>query len=91
MQRFQGIRPTGDTCAMKWLGIWHAHRQTTTDAAESFGVLIGTTSVDRQEIWIEAGSRRPWPTIGAPGLPSRLGTRGHQAGMVYSKFTWFGR
>ena len=35
-------------------GIWHEHRQTTTVADESFGVLMGTTSVDRREIWIEA-------------------------------------
>ena len=34
-------------------GVWHAHRQTVSDAAESFGVLMGTTSVDRREIWIE--------------------------------------
>lgn len=34
-------------------GVWHAHQQTVSDATESFGVLIGTTSVDRREIWIE--------------------------------------
>ena len=34
-------------------GVWHAHMQTTSDAAESFGVLMGTTSVDRREIWIK--------------------------------------
>ena len=34
-------------------GIWHGHRQTTAVADESFGVLMGTTSVDRREIWIE--------------------------------------
>ena len=34
-------------------GVWHSHRQTAPDAAESFGVLMGTTSVDRREIWIE--------------------------------------
>ena len=34
--------------------VWHAHRQTEATAAESFGVLMGTTSVDRREIWIEA-------------------------------------
>ena len=34
-------------------GVWYAHMQTTPDAAESFGVLMGTTSVDRREIWIE--------------------------------------
>ena len=35
-------------------GVWHVHRQTAPDATESFGVLIGTTSVDRREIWIES-------------------------------------
>ena len=35
------------------VGVWRAQRQTDPDSAESFGVLIGTTSVDRQEIWIE--------------------------------------
>ena len=35
------------------LGTWHERRQTAADAAESFGVLIGTTSIDRREIWIE--------------------------------------
>ena len=34
--------------------VWHRHRQTKANATESFGVLMGTTSVDRQEIWIEA-------------------------------------
>ena len=34
-------------------GVWDAHRQTAADATESFGVLMGTTSVDRREIWIE--------------------------------------
>lgn len=35
------------------VGIWRAHRQTERDAAESFGVLMGSTSLDRREIWIE--------------------------------------
>lgn len=34
-------------------GIWHVHRQTAPFATESFGVLMGTTSVDQREIWIE--------------------------------------
>ena len=34
-------------------GIWRAHRQTAPDAAESFGVLMGSTSLDHREIWIE--------------------------------------
>ena len=49
-----------------YLGTWHTHpepvpkpspidrnRQLAPDATESFGVLIGTTSVDRRKIWIE--------------------------------------
>ena len=53
MQRFQGYGRrvhVRDQVA----GVWHTHRQTAADAAESFGVLIGTTSVDRREIWIES-------------------------------------
>ena len=34
-------------------GVWRGHRQTVASAAESFGVLIGTTSLDRRESWIE--------------------------------------
>ena len=55
MQRFQGhgrrvhVR---DEVA----GVWYAHRQTAADAAESFGVLMGTTSVDRREIWLESAT-----------------------------------
>ena len=37
-------------------GVWWALRQTGADAAESFGVLTGTTSVDRREIWIESAT-----------------------------------
>ena len=36
------------------VSIWREHRQTTAVADESFGVMMGTTSVDRREIWIEA-------------------------------------
>ena len=38
----------------KVAGVWHAHRQMAADATESFGVLMGTTSVDRRDIWIES-------------------------------------
>ncbi|MCY4439783.1 MAG: Mov34/MPN/PAD-1 family protein [Deltaproteobacteria bacterium] len=41
------------TVCDKVAGIWLEHRQTTAVADESFGVLMGTTSVDRREIWIE--------------------------------------
>ena len=33
---------------------WKAHRRMAATAAESFGVLIGTVSMDRAEVWIEA-------------------------------------
>ncbi len=33
--------------------IWHAHRQHDTHQPESFGVLIGSTSLDRREIYVE--------------------------------------
>ena len=34
--------------------VWDTHRQSDSEALESFGVLIGTTSVDKRETWIEA-------------------------------------
>ena len=34
--------------------VWWGHRQTGPRAAESFGILMGTTSLDRREIWIES-------------------------------------
>ena len=33
---------------------WKAHRQTAAKSPESFGILIGTVSTDRAEVWIEA-------------------------------------
>lgn len=33
--------------------VWYKHRQIMEDSVESFGVLIGTTSVDRRKIWIK--------------------------------------
>ena len=53
MRRFQGhgrLVHVRDEAAC----VWQAHRQTAADAAEAFGVLMGTTSVDRREIWIES-------------------------------------
>lgn len=52
MQRFRGFGRrvyVSDEVA----SVWYTRRQTAPSAAESFGVLIGTTSVDRREIWIE--------------------------------------
>ena len=34
-------------------GVWQAHRQILATASEFFGVLMGTTSVDRREVWID--------------------------------------
>ena len=36
--------------------IWSVHRQVSADAPESFGVLVGTTSINRNEAWIEAAT-----------------------------------
>ena len=52
-QRFQGYERRVHVCG-RVAGVWRAHRQTEADTAESFGVLMGTTSVDRREIWIES-------------------------------------
>lgn len=58
-------------------GVWHAHRQTAPDAAESFGVLIGTTSVDRREIWIEQVTT-PMPRDRRTRFSFALRDPGHQ-------------
>ena len=34
--------------------VWDVNLQTASNVAESFGVLMGTTSLDRREIWIES-------------------------------------
>lgn len=34
--------------------VWDSHRQVGPDSAESFGILVGTTSESRNEMWIEA-------------------------------------
>lgn len=52
MRRFKGYGRRVAVCD-EVTAVWHAHRQTAPDATESFGVLIGTTSIDRREIWIE--------------------------------------
>lgn len=50
---FEGYGRWVTVCA-EVAGVWHGQRQTQATGAESFGVLIGTTSMDRREIWIEA-------------------------------------
>lgn len=57
--------------------IWHAHRQTAATASESFGVLMGTTSVDRREIWIEAVTT-PMPRDSRSRSSFALRDPGHQ-------------
>ena len=57
--------------------IWHTHRQTEPDAAESFGVLMGTTSIDRREIWIEAVTT-PMPRDRCSRFTFALRDPGHQ-------------
>ena len=42
-----------------WIGAevartWNSHRQTHEDATESFGVLVGTTSIDKRQLWLDA-------------------------------------
>ena len=58
-------------------GVWHLHRQTAAAASESFGVLMGTTSVDRREIWIEAVTT-PMPRDRCSRFSFALRDQGHQ-------------
>ena len=69
-------------------GVWDAHRQTAAGAAESFGVLLGTTSVDRQEIWIESVTT-PMPHDRRARLSFALRDPGHQRA-VYGEFACSG-
>ena len=66
-------------------GVWHAHRQAAADASESFGVLMGTTSVDRREIWIESVTT-PMAHDQRTRLSFALRDPGHQQA-VCRKFT----
>ena len=58
-------------------GLWHAYRQTAPDATESFGVLIGTTSLDRREIWIETVTT-PMPQDRRTRFSFAIRDSGHQ-------------
>ena len=53
VQRFRGHGRRVHVCD-EVAGVWRMHRQTAADAAESFGALMGTTSADRRQIWIES-------------------------------------
>ena len=57
--------------------VWHGHRQTAASAAESFGVLMGTTSSDRRDIWIEAVTT-PMPDDRRSRFSFALCDPGHQ-------------
>ena len=57
--------------------VWHGHRQIETTAAESFGVLMGTTSVNRREIWIQAVTT-PMPGDQRSRFSFKLRDPGHQ-------------
>ena len=65
--------------------IWHGHRQTEETSAESFGVLMGTTSVDRRETWIEAVTT-PMPRDRRSRYSFALRDPGHQRA-VNRRFT----
>ena len=65
-------------------GVWHGHRQLQATTVESFGVLIGTTSVDRRKIWIEAVTT-PLPRDWRSRYSFALRDPGHQQA-VYRKF-----
>ena len=52
VQRFQGLRRSVSISERVWLK-WHTQRQLEADQPESFGVLIGSTSHDHREIYIE--------------------------------------
>ena len=57
--------------------VWNNHRQNLATAPESFGVLMGTTSVDRREIWIEAVTT-PMPRDRSSRVSFALHDPGHQ-------------
>lgn len=52
---FSGYERCVHVCA-KVAELWRAHRQTEPRELESFGVLLGTTSVDRRDIFVEGVS-----------------------------------
>ena len=68
--------------------VWHGHRQTAAGAPESFGVLMGTTSVDRREVWIEAVTT-PMPEDRCSRFSFALRDPGHQR-VVCEKFNCSG-
>ena len=65
--------------------VWNAHRQMGPNATESFGVLVGTTSIDQREIWIEKLTT-PMPRDRRMRFSFTLCDPGHQQ-VVCKKFT----
>ena len=59
------------------VGVWRGHQQTEAVAPESFGVLIGTTSIDRRAIWIETVTT-PMPLDKSWRFSFALRDPGHQ-------------
>ncbi len=57
--------------------VWDNHRQILATASESFGVLMGTTSIDRRDIWIEAVTT-PLPRDRRSRFSFALRDPGHQ-------------
>lgn len=70
--------------------VWRRHRQTTASAVESFGVLMGTTSVDQREIWIEAVTT-PMAHDRRSRLSFALRDLGHQRAVCERFFSSGGR
>ena len=65
------------TVSQEVAGVWHCHRQTGATDVESFGVLMGTTSANHQEIWIEALTT-PMPLDCSSRFSFALRDPGHQ-------------
>ena len=76
MQRFHGYDRRAHV-SDEVAGVWCGYKQTEPAAAESFGVLMGTTSVDRREIWIEAVTT-PMPRDRCSRFSFALRDPGHQ-------------
>ena len=57
--------------------VWSARRQVESDTPESCGVLVGTTSIDRREVWIESVTT-PMAEDGRSRFSYKLRDPGHQ-------------
>lgn len=59
------------------LKVWKSHRQTDASLPESFGILIGTTSIDRCELWLN-NVTTPMPCDAQSRFCFELKAPGHQ-------------